>query len=49
MDNVKLLTDLLTLGAPIVLGFSAAAYLVLLLFWQRTPGATKSTTSGFRR
>ena len=49
VDNIEVLTNLLALGAPLVLGFSAAAYLVLLLSWQSSPRATRSTTSGSHR
>ena len=45
LENIGILTDLLTLGAPILLGLSAAAYLSLLLSWKQASNATEWTTS----
>ncbi len=42
VDNIAILSDLLTLGAPVVLGLLAMAYLVLLLSWQKTSASVRT-------
>lgn len=49
LENIELLSALLTMGAPILLGLSAAAYLAVLLSWPRVSSSVKPRTRNLDR
>lgn len=49
LENIGLLSDLLTLGAPVLFGLAAAAYLALLLSWKRSTAAHRPGNPASRR